>query len=326
MEGQKITNMNYIRHLNAFFTHVKTDSRLTCSHISLYMALFQYWNYNRFQNPVIVHREKLMQQSKIGSKNNYYRCLKELHQAGYIFCHSRVSQFHQVKIAIVKLGQTEEKNSLQLKVFEEENQQTPCPENKTAEPNINEDDCLKNNTASVLKEGQHCLKNKTATVLKIGHLYKQNIYKTENSVYNTPTQIFEKNKKISNAINGISRVPNTPQNCHPDRSCHTVQSEGPHPERSCHLNHSCHPERSEGPHPNIIQVQEFFTQNNYPIPEAQKFFYYNQTKNWMLTDKIPIRNWQSLAHKWMLNEKQNPKSATMPNLQTNNQKNYSEPL
>src|SRR5688500_1091583 len=58
-----LTPMNYIRHLNTFFSHVKTDTRLTSSHVSLYMALFQYWNFNRFQNPFSIYRENIMQLS-----------------------------------------------------------------------------------------------------------------------------------------------------------------------------------------------------------------------------------------------------------------------
>lgn len=33
----------------------------------------------------------------------------------------------------------------------------------------------------------------------------------------------------------------------------------------------------------------------------------NQGKSWMLTDKIPITGWQSLAPKWMINSKANKK-------------------
>lgn len=76
--------MNYIKHLNGFFEKTSEDRRLTAYHISLYLALFQLWNLNRFRNPFPVSREELMQIARIGSKNTYSRCIKQLDQWGYI--------------------------------------------------------------------------------------------------------------------------------------------------------------------------------------------------------------------------------------------------
>ncbi len=76
--------MNYIRHLNSFFEFIGNDNRLTAYHISLYMALFCFWNMNRFRNPFSVDREELMQLARIGSRNTYAKCMKQLHQWGYI--------------------------------------------------------------------------------------------------------------------------------------------------------------------------------------------------------------------------------------------------
>lgn len=76
--------MNYIRHLNSFFEISGKDSRLSAYHVSLYMALFQLWNRNRFRDSFPVDREELMQLSRIGSKNTYAKCMKQLHQWGYI--------------------------------------------------------------------------------------------------------------------------------------------------------------------------------------------------------------------------------------------------
>lgn len=79
--------MNYIRHLSAFFEQVACEERFTPFHISLYIALFQLWNVNRFRNPVSVSRLDLMQLSRIGSTHTYYKCLKELERWGYIAYH-----------------------------------------------------------------------------------------------------------------------------------------------------------------------------------------------------------------------------------------------
>lgn len=76
--------MNYIKHLTGFFERTESDTRMTAYHISLYMALFQLWNLSRFRNPFPISREELMQLSRMGSKNTYARCIKELDQWGYI--------------------------------------------------------------------------------------------------------------------------------------------------------------------------------------------------------------------------------------------------
>lgn len=76
--------MNYIRHLNGFFMRMSDDQRITSFHICLYMALFQIWNLNRFQNPFTIVRDEMMQLSRIGSVNTYARCIKELQEWGYI--------------------------------------------------------------------------------------------------------------------------------------------------------------------------------------------------------------------------------------------------
>ena len=76
--------MNYIKHLTGFFDKVINDHSLNPTHISLYIALFQFWNCNRFRNPISISRDEVMRISKISSKATYHKCLKNLHALGYI--------------------------------------------------------------------------------------------------------------------------------------------------------------------------------------------------------------------------------------------------
>lgn len=76
--------MNYIKHLTGFFDKVAKDKMLNPTHISLYFALFQFWNCNRFKNPVPISKNEVMRFSKISSKATYHKCLKNLHALGYI--------------------------------------------------------------------------------------------------------------------------------------------------------------------------------------------------------------------------------------------------
>lgn len=76
--------MNYIKHLTGFFDRIIHDSSLNPTHISLYLGLFQYWNVNRFKNPISITRDEVMRISKICSKATYHKCIRELNDKGYL--------------------------------------------------------------------------------------------------------------------------------------------------------------------------------------------------------------------------------------------------
>ena len=76
--------MNYIKHLSGFFDRVAADECLNPSHITMYLGLFQIWNANRFRNPISIARSELMRLSKVSAKSTYHKCLKDLHQMGYL--------------------------------------------------------------------------------------------------------------------------------------------------------------------------------------------------------------------------------------------------
>jgi hypothetical protein len=76
--------MNYIKHLTAVMEFFERDDRLNPTHISMYMALFQYWNFSRFSESLSISRNEIMSLSKIGSKATYHKCIKELHHYGYL--------------------------------------------------------------------------------------------------------------------------------------------------------------------------------------------------------------------------------------------------
>jgi hypothetical protein len=81
---QEYNQINYIRHLNAFFATVEQDDRLRSNDISLYMALFHLWNQRGFPQTLEIPRYKVLQLSKIGSRSTYMQCLQSLHNYGYI--------------------------------------------------------------------------------------------------------------------------------------------------------------------------------------------------------------------------------------------------
>jgi len=76
--------MNFIVHLKNWMKKLEEDDRLTPYHVSLYLALFRAWNIQRFRNPVSVCREEVMTIAKIGSAKTYLKCMRNLHEWGYI--------------------------------------------------------------------------------------------------------------------------------------------------------------------------------------------------------------------------------------------------
>jgi hypothetical protein len=56
------------KHLTGLFDRLIEDQTMHPTHISLYFSLFQYWNINRFQNPISITREEMMLISKIAQE------------------------------------------------------------------------------------------------------------------------------------------------------------------------------------------------------------------------------------------------------------------
>ncbi|MBG26343.1 MULTISPECIES: hypothetical protein [Croceibacter] len=79
-----MANVNYIQHLNAVLEQFRKDNRLNPTHISLYLALFQFWNHHRFPELIQVSRDEIMGIAKIGSTTTYHKCIRELDKGGYL--------------------------------------------------------------------------------------------------------------------------------------------------------------------------------------------------------------------------------------------------
>ena len=92
--------MNYIKHLNGVFLQFSKDNLLNPTHISLYIALFQLWNYNRFPDEFHISREEIMKFSKIGSNTTYHRCIKELSHWKYIIYNPFHNPFKGSKVKL----------------------------------------------------------------------------------------------------------------------------------------------------------------------------------------------------------------------------------
>ena len=76
--------MEQVKELTSFYSAIKSDPRIGTTHISLYMALFQFYNLNKLSNPILITRTAVMEVAKISGLATYHRCIKDLAHFGYI--------------------------------------------------------------------------------------------------------------------------------------------------------------------------------------------------------------------------------------------------
>jgi hypothetical protein len=299
--------MNYIKHLTGFFDKVVKDRELNPTHVSLYIALFQFWNCNRFRNPISISRDEVMRISKISSKATYHKCLKNLHALGYINYEPSYNPFKGSQVFLLNLGDElkpipkNEKNTTPINepLFDPVNEQVPdkfCASNKTGNeqvivPYINN----KNNT-------------NISNDLKIANLGKQaKKNEIEKEVFKNSE--FQKKEKGSAEKEKEPPIPSS------------ISSQ------SCHLER-CR-EASEL-NPTIEKVIEYFLKQNFPELEANKFFNYFSSIGWLVGGKNPMVNWQAAAQNWILNAPKFISNEQQYNrgkhLTTTTDKDYSEPL
>ncbi|MBF4473298.1 transcriptional regulator [Flavobacterium sp. HJJ] len=298
--------MNYIKHLTGFFNKSNQDKTITPTHISLYLALFQRWNLNRFKNPIIISREEMMLASKIKSKGTYHKCMKELHNRNYIIYKPSYNPYEGTEVILPDLSilsdditspnfeQTESKNGLlKLKASsnfeqtESKNELLPQKKDKNALTSSNfERTEPKNELVSPLTSPKF-----ERTVPKNGQ-HNEQVY-----IYNNKT--LENNKTIY--------VPDEKKEIKKEKKSNEFSS------------------------PNLDVVKQFFQEKKISSIEAEKYFNYYSSKGWLVGGKTQMKDWQAAARNWILNLEKfnttNSKNNLNPkNLNVSNSKDYAEPL
>ena len=83
-----MSEVNYILHLNAVLRKFAQDERITSSHRSLYLALFEVWNQKHFPQTNMVNSKRVMGLAKIRSRTTYIKLLQDLKTWEYLQYHS----------------------------------------------------------------------------------------------------------------------------------------------------------------------------------------------------------------------------------------------
>lgn len=91
--------MDAVDWLREFYATIAEDSRITATHISLYLAIYYTCESKSCKVHMEIDRGILMQLAKISSPVTYHKCMHALHDFGYI----RYTPFYGRKKSVVKL-------------------------------------------------------------------------------------------------------------------------------------------------------------------------------------------------------------------------------
>lgn len=126
--------MKNSKSINSFFDRIIQEEWLLPSHISMYISLFQLWSINEFRNPFRICREEVMELSKIRSFATYHKCIRELHQAGFIIY---LPSYDSYKGSLIEFKEVESMKILKTQSFQEQ-KCLPESENKFSAPKFYE--------------------------------------------------------------------------------------------------------------------------------------------------------------------------------------------
>ena len=301
--------MNYIKHLTGFFEKVAIDKTLNPTHVSLYIALFQFWNCNRFKNPISINRDEVMRISKISSKATYHKCLKNLHSLGYINYEPSYNPFKGSHVILFN--------------FSEDLKPLPKSERKPKNEPLIElvSEQALNKSCTSIETG-----TEQALVPSINYINNTNILNDKNvSNLEKLTKNFE---EINNSDLKNEDEEKEKSSAKKEMFSTFADTDEKQTEKSRQKEFIVTSSIVEKP--TIENVKSYFQENDFPEQEAQKFFNYFKSVGWLVGGKTPMVDWQAAAQNWMINAPKFISNAEQPNrakqLNTATDKDYSEPL
>ncbi|MFM9988341.1 transcriptional regulator [Flavobacterium sp.] len=308
--------MNYIKHLTGFFEKVAIDKTLNPTHVSLYMSLFQFWNCNRFKNPISISRDEVMRISKISSKATYHKCLKNLHSQGYINYEPSYNPFKGSLVYLLNFSDD-------LKPIAK-NEKITTPKNEPLFELVNEQVVNKLCTSTGTTSGTG------AEQALVSYINNTNIPNISNDL--KIVNLDEQAKKFENDNGFLKSETAEKEKSSAKKEMTEILADDNRQISSSFADTSenqTEKSRQKEIVPSIENVKAYFLENNFQEIEAIKFFNYFSSNGWLVGGKTPMVNWQAAAENWILNA---PKfiSNEHPNrakhLNTGNDKDYSEPL
>lgn len=77
--------MESLKLLSVFFESIEKDFRIGSTHIAIFAALVQFWMEKGMVNPIQAYSIEIQKIAKIMSPKTYHKCMRELHEYGYLF-------------------------------------------------------------------------------------------------------------------------------------------------------------------------------------------------------------------------------------------------
>jgi len=336
--------MNYIRHLNGFFARLAEDKRMSSYHISLYFALFQQWNADRFGDQFVITRAETMEISRLGSVNTYARCMKELSEWGYIRYIPSSNLHSGSRVSCIRFDTASDTAS---------NTGTDTAtntgiENDTAGDtasdtgrNTGTSSDLINDTATDTASNTG-IKNDTADDTGTDTARDTGISSDlkSDTGRNTAGEIIEgagiKSDTARNTATDTPFINSLNKNKQEEESVRRNQKfdidENEKKQKSLRKTNTKNLPEEKSPVPDLSETEQFFEQNQFPRSEAQKFYAHYQSSGWKTGDQMKILSWQAVARKWMNNtqsfkpDEREPNQVGISKLSVTVNKNYSEPL
>jgi hypothetical protein len=275
--------MNYIKHLTGFFEKVSADYDLNPTHISLYMAIFQLWNQNRFQNPISISRDELMRISKIASTATYHKCMKDLTDREYVIYKPSFNPFKGSILEVCNLDFY--------------TKPVPKKELKKRTTKSKNDQVIEQVDEQVTKQALNKYQTSSKHVPYINNINNTNII-------NIAKQENSKNEKKLNFTNSIfDEVQESDLKIEKEKEKKLREKKKKNFENNLVDNDLSSRAQSRPPKPTLEETQIYFLEKNFPEVEAQRFFNYFESNGWLVGGRTKMKDWKAAARNWMLNAK-----------------------
>ena len=287
--------MNFILHFRGWMNRVAIDDRLKSHHISLYIALFHYWNANRFRNPFTIFRHEIMALSKVGSVNTYTNALKELSEWSYIRYEPSFDPQIGSKVHLYRFDKGTSKGG---------NKGFSKARDKPPDKGSNEATGKGRSKGGSKGRATYYINNPNG-INSTNNLNEVNAYGTSNE-----------NSDFVNGGKTDTQNPAAGSGSH-HRQKQTAGGRGAGPQRLGAIPSS--PE----------EAQAYFLEIQSTAAEAEKFYNHFQSNGWKVGGRAAMKNWRAAARNWAINAKKfayEPTTQPKPGKLNTGPKNYSEPL
>ncbi|WP_353547985.1 hypothetical protein [Rhinopithecimicrobium faecis] len=287
--------------MTGFLKKSANDPILSVFGISLYLNLFQYWNLNRFRNPILVLRKDLMDLSKIRSTATYHRCLNLLIEHEYISYKPSHIPTILSEIYLHDLSDFQGPNPFgMLGDFKQVDQRS-----KTIRSTARR-------AANVRTEANATIIHDAESLNELPPLQSE-IFKVNQSESFLATQATDQVDKpmdkllgkpileSANELAGKHLLDKRKQTHEQDKNKTKVNEGALSSAENLLVKENIGNEGFDRAiPPSLDLVKRFFQGNHSTALEAEKFVHHYTSNGWKVGGKTPMINWCSSAHSWIL--------------------------